>query len=71
MINRIESAAQQLMHADSNIDEELVLPKTAEKQIATGLKQLYGQMMAEPMPERFSKLLQALAQSESKSESKS
>jgi hypothetical protein len=66
-----EGAAQQSMQADPTINDEAVLPKAAEAQIASGLKQLYGQMLAEPMPDRFAGLLQALAQSENKTERKS
>jgi hypothetical protein len=42
------------------------LSLTAETQIATGLKRLYGQMLAEPMPDKFAGLLDQLAKSEQK-----
>lgn len=60
------------MQAEPNINEEpAVLPKTAEAEIASGLKRLYGQMLAEPMPDRFAGLLDQLAKSERKSEQNS
>ncbi|OYW56847.1 MAG: hypothetical protein B7Y80_01830 [Hyphomicrobium sp. 32-62-53] len=37
------------------------LPSTAEMEIATGLKRLYGQMLAEPIPDKFAGLLEQLA----------
>jgi hypothetical protein len=37
------------------------LPPTAETEIASGLKRLYGQMLAEPIPDKFAGLLEQLA----------
>jgi hypothetical protein len=47
------------------------LTKTAEAEIATELKRLYGQMLAEPMPDRFTGLLDQLSKAERKSERES
>lgn len=52
----------------SKIDNSIPLPKTAEAEIAKGLKHLYGQMLAEPMPEKFASLLDQLARLERKPE---
>lgn len=40
------------------------LPEIAEKQIAAELRKVYGQILAEPMPEKFAGLLDQLAKSE-------
>ncbi len=59
----------QPMHADAkNADEVCPLPESAEAQIADGLKRLYGQMLAEPMPDKFAGLLKQLAESDRKRE---
>lgn len=50
------------------IDNSIPLPKTAEAEIAAGLKHLYGQMLAEPMPDKFVSLLDQLARPERKPE---
>lgn len=47
-------------------DTTKALSPTAETEIATGLKRLYGQMLAEPMPDKFAGLLDQLAKSERK-----
>lgn len=52
----------------SNGEDYASLPKSAEAQIAVGLKRLYGQMLSEPMPEKFAGLLQQLAASGPKEE---
>jgi hypothetical protein len=38
-----------------------VLPKSAEARIAAGLKQFYSHMLADPMPDKFTVLLQQLS----------
>ena len=62
------------MHQQTSPDhaksEETQLPSTAEAHIAAGLKQLYGQMLAEPMPDKFAGLLDQLAQADKKTEQK-
>jgi hypothetical protein len=68
----IEGIPQKQMEADVDaaIDPP-VLTKAAEAEIATELKRLYGQMLAEPMPERFAGLLDQLSKAERKSERES
>lgn len=51
-------------------DDNSILPTIAEAEIATGLKRLYGQMLAEPLPDRFSGLLEQLAKADRNSEPK-
>jgi hypothetical protein len=51
-------------------DDNTTLPPIAEAEIATGLKRLYGQMLAEPLPDRFSGLLEQLAKGDRNSEPK-
>lgn len=43
-----------------------VLPPEAQGQIAKQLRQVYGDMLAEPMPDKFAELLAQLAKSERK-----
>ena len=43
------------------------LPEEARSQIGRKLKQVYGDLLAEPLPDRFSKLLDELAKTERKS----
>ncbi len=64
-----EGTSQEQMEAETqaNIDPP-TLPKTAEAEIAAELKRLYGQMLAEPMPDRFTGLLDQLAKAERKPE---
>lgn len=45
-------------------EPECVLPPAAEQEIAANLRRLYGEMLAEPIPERFAGLLAELAKSE-------
>jgi hypothetical protein len=60
------------MQAEPMIEEPSALPKTVEAEIGSGLKRLYGQMLSEPMPEKFAGLLEQLAKSSgSKTESSS
>ncbi len=68
----LESSLQNQMEADvENTIDTPTLPKAAEAEIATELKRLYGQMLAEPMPDRFAGLLAQLSKAESKSERES
>jgi hypothetical protein len=52
----------------ANRDEPCALPKSAEARIAVGLKQLYNEMLAEPMPDKFAALLQQLSNTPLKTE---
>lgn len=52
-------------------DAPATLPTSAEGQIAASLKQLYGQMLGEPMPDRFATLLSELARAERNNEGQS
>ena len=47
------------------------LPPEAQGLIGHQLRQEYRRLLSEPLPDKFSKLLDELAQSEGKSESKS
>lgn len=48
-------------------DRGALLPPEAQGQIARQLRQVYGEMLAEPMPDKFAELLAKLSQSEGKS----
>ena len=62
---------QEQVTADSSTtDNTIPLPMSAEAEIATGLKHLYGQMLAEPMPDKFAGLLAQLADLHAKPEQK-
>lgn len=43
------------------------LPAEIQNQLGKQLRQVYGKMLAEPMPDKFAHLLQQLAKSEHKS----
>ena len=49
---------------DRDAGQDRGLPAIAEKQIAAELRKVYGQILAEPMPEKFAGLLDQLAKSE-------
>lgn len=51
------------MLAEPLMDEQSGLSKTVEAEIGSGLKRLYGQMLSEPIPEKFAGLLEQLAKS--------
>ncbi len=59
-----ENNADAAPNGANEIADSKGLSPTAETQIATGLKRLYGQMLAEPMPDKFTGLLEQLAKSE-------
>lgn len=45
---------------------EPTLPPEAQSAIGRQLRQVYGQMLSEPLPDKFAKLLEELSKSESK-----
>ena len=45
----------------AQVEDACVLPKSAEARIAAGLKQFYSHMLADPMPDKFTVLLQQLS----------
>ncbi len=52
---------------DKNPDmdnERVALPREAQGRIGLHLRQAYGALLSEPLPDRFSKLLEELAKSE-------
>lgn len=49
---------------------EVALPNEAQGLIGHQLRQEYRRLLSEPLPDKFTKLLEELAQSESKPESK-
>jgi hypothetical protein len=51
-------------------DEACALPKSAEVRIASGLKQLYSEMLAEPMPDKIATLLDRLSKAQTRLERK-
>lgn len=59
---------EQMTPEPTKNDNSIPLPATAEAEIATGLKRLYGQMLAEPMPDKFAGLLEQLAKADRKPE---
>jgi hypothetical protein len=52
-------AASQCQTAQA--EDACLLPKSAEARIAAGLKQFYSHMLADPMPDKFTILLQQLS----------
>jgi hypothetical protein len=46
---------------------EIAMPQEIQGQIGKQLRQIYGKMLAEPLPDKFSKLLADLAKAEPKS----
>ncbi|MGL4395468.1 MAG: NepR family anti-sigma factor [Hyphomicrobium sp.] len=47
-------------------DAQPALPREVQGQIGKQLRQVYGQMLAEPLPDKFGKLLAELAKTETK-----
>lgn len=47
-------------------DDHVVLPVEAQGRIGQHLRRVYGEILAEPLPDKFSKLLSELAKSERK-----
>ncbi len=45
-------------------DDHVVLPMEAQGRIGQHLRRIYGEILAEPLPDKFSKLLNDLAKSE-------
>lgn len=45
-------------------DAHVVLPREAQGRIGQHLRRLYGEILAEPLPDKFSKLLSELSKSE-------
>jgi len=45
-------------------DDHVVLPVEAQGRIGQHLRRVYGEILAEPLPDKFSKLLHDLAKSE-------
>jgi hypothetical protein len=59
------------MRSDTSpADETCALPKSAEVRIASGLKQLYSEMLSEPMPDKFMTLLDRLSKAQTRLERK-
>jgi len=52
----------------SRCDQPISLPTTTEAAIALGLKRLYSEMLAEPMPDKFAGLLDQLSKADRKPE---
>jgi hypothetical protein len=67
---------RELMHNDENDgnadgqgklpikDDHVILPREAQGRIGQHLRRIYGEILAEPLPDKFSKLLNDLAKSE-------
>ena len=55
---------------DNRGGKEIPLPPEAHGRIAAQLREVYGQMLAEPMPDKFAQLLDKLAQSDPASRAK-
>ena len=55
---------------ERNGAERAVLPKEAHGRIGQQLRRIYGDMLAEPLPDKFSQLLDELSKSERKNDSK-
>lgn len=51
----------------ADADKGVVLPPEAQGQIGKQLRQVYGEMLSEPMPDKFAELLARLSKSESSS----
>ncbi len=65
---RYQTAAMQSENSPG--DEACALPKSAEVRIASGLKQLYSEMLAEPMPDKIATLLDRLSKAQTRLERK-
>jgi Anti-sigma factor NepR len=50
-----------------NAAQTTPLPPEIQNQLGKQLRQVYGKMLAEPMPDKFAQLLQQLAKTEQKS----
>jgi hypothetical protein len=50
----------------SSKDDHVVLPVEAQGRIGQHLRRVYGEILAEPLPDKFSKLLSELAKAERK-----
>jgi hypothetical protein len=48
----------------ADADGRVALPREAQGRIGRHLRQAYGALLSEPLPDRFSKLLEELAKSE-------
>jgi hypothetical protein len=59
--NESKQQPDQMTPETATTDTVQPLPPTAETEIASGLKRLYGQMLAEPIPDKFAGLLEQLA----------
>lgn len=46
-------------------EDAVILPPEAQGQIGKQLRKVYGEVLAEPMPDKFAELLARLSQSES------
>ena len=55
---------QQGAASDAGKEQGVVLPPEAQGQIGKQLRKLYGDMLSEPMPDKFAELLARLSKSE-------
>jgi hypothetical protein len=79
MVNRPKQSEDEMRH-DARLTKtpttaptaagETALPSEAQGLIGHQLRQEYRRLLSEPLPDKFSKLLEKLAQSDSKPESK-
>jgi hypothetical protein len=55
---------QAVMAEATGVSSPVSLPVELQGAIGKQLKHVYGQMLAEPMPDKFAKLLESLSKSE-------
>lgn len=65
-----QEAKKSAMTKGEATESDAALPPEAQGLIGHQLRQEYRRILSEPLPDKFAKLLQDLAQSESKPESK-
>jgi hypothetical protein len=49
---------------DKGQEEHFVLPREAQGRIGQHLRRVYGEILSEPLPDKFSQLLENLAKTE-------
>ncbi|MGE0768888.1 MAG: NepR family anti-sigma factor [Hyphomicrobiaceae bacterium] len=50
--------------ADLNEEAHVLLPREAQGRIGQHLRKVYGEILSEPLPDKFSQLLDSLAKTE-------
>ena len=61
-----DAALMQVTSNEAGETEVSSLPLEIQEQLGKQLRQVYGKLLSEPLPDKFSKLLDALSKTESK-----